>query len=77
MCLPNYWPIEYEEERKNVIYACDYVGKKIAYVKAYIKEESVWFSLELNLENPDDFNSFLHIGVDKLREAKDLFTHEM
>ncbi|MGI6632707.1 MAG: hypothetical protein ACOX5M_06605 [Bacillota bacterium] len=56
--LPNFWPIESEEERRQVVVACNEATAGVKVGKVYPVGDNVWASLEMLIDPIEDFPKF-------------------
>lgn len=56
IALPNIWPIESEQERRQVLAAADRVNREDKAVKVTTKDDDVWVTCEVFLPSAQDFN---------------------
>ncbi len=75
--IPNYWPLETDDEFRSAYYACNDASKEIFGPKAYIKDDHIWVSYEVYLENSDDIQHFLKKCLGNMKLAIDTIYDSM
>ncbi len=77
LVLPNIWPIESEQERREVYAACDVVNRSMKVVKIYTVNDNVWVCMEVFVSDEGDFKAFLKRGIEVIDDAVTTFVEEM
>jgi len=75
--LPNIWPIESEEEREQVLYACDVANRRVKTAKIYTVRDNVWISVEVFEKDRDDYESYFDRCIKVVSLAADYFVEAM
>ncbi|MFK7787368.1 MAG: hypothetical protein AB8B56_19750 [Crocinitomicaceae bacterium] len=71
------WEIENEEERANAYRACSIISKDSRITKAYVKNDYVWFSIELFLTDMKDLDVLFFDCIELLEAAHENLISEM
>ena len=74
---PNFYSIDTEAERQQVLRATDYATGSTKVAKVFTIRDRVWASVELLLPSPDDFRPVFGRGMRTLRTAVMSFAEKM
>lgn len=77
LVLANIWPIESEEERIEVAFACDYANAEVKVCKVHMVSDNVWISFEAFLPDPKDFKAIFKRAMNTIDLAKDKYVDRM
>lgn len=77
LVYPCFWPIESEEERKQVVEACDYVSGHTKVAKIYTVRDNVWATIELFVSSPEEFKGVFMRALGALSRAREKFVEKM
>lgn len=77
--LPNFWSIENEAERLQVLEACNYTNALTKVVKVHTVKNNtnVWASVEMFLKNPQDFEPIFERSCRAIISAVESFAEKM
>jgi hypothetical protein len=78
---PNFWSIENDIERLEVLVAADYVNSSLKVVKVYTRKDNTWATADIFISNQEDFKdifsrlmSVISLGIErfatKMREIR-------
>lgn len=77
MYVQDYWPLDYEEEYELAYYACHVASKDAYGAKAYVKDEHIWVSCEVYIENLDDYEELIQLNMNNINNALQIVYKEM
>ncbi len=77
LIFPNFWPIESEAERLQVLAACDTATGETKVAKIFTVRDNVWGTIELFLERPDHFRAVFQRCLRALNVAVATFAEKM
>jgi hypothetical protein len=77
LIYPNYWTIESEQERSDVLDAASVSNSSVKCAKTFIVRDNVWSVLELFLSKPDDFENHLSRSLSALQSGVNAFKSRM
>jgi hypothetical protein len=71
--LANIWPIESEDERKQVMVAMDHCNAQAKVAKAYMVKDNVWVAIETFIAKPEDFKVIFQRSLSALDHGVSLY----
>ncbi len=77
ICFPNFWEIENDEERRNVLAACDYANALSKVAKIFTVHDDVWGSVEIFVDDPEGFKPIFSRCMSALQNAVRNFVEKM
>lgn len=77
LVLPNFWPIESEEERTLAYQAATVATGQTKVAKVYGVQDNLWASVELFLERPEQFTAHFTRSLNAIAVAVDGFVSIM
>jgi len=77
MVLPNFWSIENDIERLEVLVAADQVNSTIKLVKVHTVKDDTWASVQIFVSNQEDFQDFFPRMMSILSGGVELFVKKM
>jgi hypothetical protein len=75
--LANIWPIESEDERKQVMVAMDHCNAQAKVAKAYMVKDNVWVAIETFIAKPEDFKAIFQRSLSALDHGVSLYATRM
>ena len=75
--LPNFWEIENERERLQVLIAADEANAKSKVAKVFIIKDNTWAAIELFLSEPEGFKGVFPRSLRAIDNAVGNFTKKM
>jgi hypothetical protein len=75
--LANIWPIESEDERKQVMVAMDHCNAQAKVAKAYMVKDNVWVAIETFIAKPEDFKVIFQRSLSALDHGVSLYATRM
>lgn len=75
--LPNFWSIENDIERLEVLVAADQVNSTIKIIKVYTVKDNTWASAQIFISNREDFQEFFPRLMSILSGGVELFANKM
>lgn len=75
--FPNFWSIDDELERQQVLVACDYSNAKSKVSKLYVANNDVWAALEVYLQEPTAYRALFERYMSSLANAVKNFVEKM
>lgn len=75
--LPNFWEIESERERLQVLIAADAANAKSKVSKIYIIKDNTWAAVELFLNKPENFEKVFPRSLRAIDNAVNNFIEKM
>lgn len=77
ICLPNFWGIENDVERSQVLEAADFTNAKSKVAKIFTIQSNVWASIELFVPEPDSFRVLFPRSMSAIQNAVRSFADKM
>jgi hypothetical protein len=77
IALPNIWPIESAEERIQVLSAAAHTNENEKAAKVFTKKDDVWITIEMFVNDPEDFKTVFDRSLEAIDSAVDTFVARM
>ncbi|MBN2199503.1 MAG: hypothetical protein JW747_06585 [Candidatus Aminicenantes bacterium] len=77
LVFPNFWPIESEEERTQVLAAADVSNAKSKVAKVYTVRDNIWASIEIFVAKPEHFKDVFKRSISALENGVANFVNKM
>lgn len=77
LIYPNFWEIENEQERSDVLIASTVANSDIKCAKIFMLRDNVWAVVEIFLAHPDDYEKLLSRSISSIQSAVGGFRTKM
>lgn len=77
LIYPNFWEIESEEERQEVLIAANVANSDIKCAKVFMLRDNVWAVVEIYLTKPDDYEKLLSRSISSIQSVVGSFRSKM
>lgn len=77
VCLPNFWPIESEEERERAMGAANQTTAQTKVAKVFPVADNMWATVELFCAPPEIFKAIFRRSLSALVAATETFRDQM
>lgn len=74
---PNFWEIENFEEHIRVLIAADFANNRSKVAKVFVVNQNTWASVELFVNNPEDFKPLFYRTIDAVDNSVKNFVAKM
>jgi hypothetical protein len=75
--FPNFWPIEGEQERRQVLVAADHVNSNLKVAKVFTVKDNVFATIEMFFADPGHFKAVFLRALGALKNAAESFAGKM
>lgn len=77
LIYPNFWEIESEEERQDVLLAGNFANSDIKCAKVFMLRDNVWAVVEIFLSKPEDYEKILSRSISSIQSVVGSFRSKM
>ncbi len=77
LIYPNFWEIESEEERQDVLIAGNFTNSDIKCAKVFMLRDNVWAVVEIFLAKPEDYEKLLSRSISSIQSVVGTFRSKM
>lgn len=77
LLYPNFWEIESEEERSDVLLASTVSNMRVKCAKVFMVQNNVWSVVEIFLLKPEDYEKLLPRSISAIQSSVEVFRMNM
>jgi hypothetical protein len=77
LLYPNFWDIESEQERSDVLVASTVANANIKCAKVFMVRDNVWAVVEIFLAKPEDYEKLLSRSISTIQSSVNSFRNKM